>query len=215
VGSPLEFVIYPMIHIGEPRYYAEVTERLRSFDLIVAEGVAGRSATVDALTGAYRPAARSNRLGLVVQDIDYAAVGVPLVASDLSAQAFDARWKRRVPWWQTAAVRVAGPAVGLWMQHIATRRDIAEALDMGDFPTLAELEAEALLDGVSNVTMDQRNARLLSAIRKVHHEHSDEPLRVAIVWGAHHMRAVTTELYALGYRGSDSEWVTVFLLDEE
>src|SRR6185436_12511967 len=37
--SPLEFVLYPMIHIGAAAFYADVTSRLRTADVIVAEGV--------------------------------------------------------------------------------------------------------------------------------------------------------------------------------
>jgi hypothetical protein len=214
-GAVFRFVIFPMIHIGEPSYYAEVTERLRSCDLIIAESAPGASSHVRTMTRTYRPVMRTDRLGLVVQDIDYRSVGVPVVASDVSAEAFDSGWKERVPRWQSIGLRVAAPAVGLWLQHIASRRDIASALEAGDIPTLAELEAAAMMEGIVDVTLDQRNARLARAIRQVHRERGDEPLRVAIVWGAGHMRAVTTELYALGYRPGDAEWLTVFLLDEE
>jgi hypothetical protein len=39
----LRFLIYPMVHVGEPAFYAAVTERLRGCDLIVTEGVDGDS----------------------------------------------------------------------------------------------------------------------------------------------------------------------------
>jgi hypothetical protein len=34
--SPLQFLIFPMVHIGESSFYAAVTSRVRHTDLIVA-----------------------------------------------------------------------------------------------------------------------------------------------------------------------------------
>ncbi|WP_433384065.1 hypothetical protein ACQPZX_23070 [Actinoplanes sp. CA-142083] len=36
--TPLRFHFFPMVHIGEPDFYACVADRLRRCDLIVAEG---------------------------------------------------------------------------------------------------------------------------------------------------------------------------------
>ncbi len=86
--SPLRFQVFPMIHIGEPAYYAAVTERLRRCDLIVAEGVGGvatpdgrvasrpgapGSAAVSALTVSYQLPAWFARSGLPSTDTASAA----------------------------------------------------------------------------------------------------------------------------------------------
>src|SRR5262245_50615660 len=82
--SALQFVIYPMVHIARAEFYGEVTARLRDASLVVAEGVrpsAGRrgSALASALTLSYRIARFNRRANLVEQDIDYIALGVPVL----------------------------------------------------------------------------------------------------------------------------------------
>jgi len=56
--TPLQFVLYPMIHMAEPAFYAAVTARLKRADVIVVEGVGGGgwrgSLLVSVLTLSYR-----------------------------------------------------------------------------------------------------------------------------------------------------------------
>lgn len=53
-GTPLEFVIFPMLHVASPTFYSQIRVRLKECDLVVAEGIRGRSVGVSALTLAYR-----------------------------------------------------------------------------------------------------------------------------------------------------------------
>src|SRR6266487_3615751 len=39
--TALQFVLYPMIHMAKPAFYAAVTARLKRADVVVAEGVGG------------------------------------------------------------------------------------------------------------------------------------------------------------------------------
>jgi len=73
-SSTLRFVLFPMVHLGSAAFYADVTNRLRDCQLIVAEGVKGPSVLISALTLSYRLPGRSRRLNLAVQDIDYASL---------------------------------------------------------------------------------------------------------------------------------------------
>jgi hypothetical protein len=41
--TPLRFVLLPMLHLGSPAFYREVTERLGRCQVVVAEGIRGRS----------------------------------------------------------------------------------------------------------------------------------------------------------------------------
>ncbi|MFD4582912.1 hypothetical protein [Streptomyces sp. NPDC058434] len=66
-GTPLEFVIFPMLHVASPAFYSQVRLRLRECDLVVIEGIRGKSARVSALTLAYRFAPRRRRNGLQEQ----------------------------------------------------------------------------------------------------------------------------------------------------
>lgn len=88
----MRFVLFPMVHLGTPAFYQSVASRLRDTQLIVAEGVAGRSLVTQALTLSYRLPARRRRLDLVVQRIDYAGLGVPVVRPDITAGQFRQLW---------------------------------------------------------------------------------------------------------------------------
>jgi hypothetical protein len=90
--TSLQFVIYPMVHMGQAAFYAEVASRLRNAQVVVAGGVgrgpaARPSALAAALTFSYT-ALRFNRLDPVEQDIDYQALGVLMVNPDVDMDEF-------------------------------------------------------------------------------------------------------------------------------
>src|SRR5215469_14280173 len=94
--TAMRIILFPMVHLGSASYYQSVTARLAECDMIVAEGISGASATASALTLAYRLPARNRRLGLNVQGIDLAGLGIPVLRPDMTARQFRAGW-RSVP----------------------------------------------------------------------------------------------------------------------
>jgi hypothetical protein len=48
------------------------------------------------------------------------------------------------------------------------------------------------------------------ALDTIHQQRSQEPISVAVVYGAGHMPAVVRSLARYGYRASSAEWLTVF-----
>lgn len=84
----MQFVLYPMIHMAKPAFYAAVTARLKRADVVVVEDVGGgrgrSSVLVGALTLSYRVLRFNQRAKLVEQEIDYAALGVPVVRPSAS-----------------------------------------------------------------------------------------------------------------------------------
>lgn len=123
--TPLQFVLYPMIHAAKPAFYAAVTNRLRRVDIVVAEGVGGgagrrkRSALASALTLSYTVLRFNRRAKLVEQNIDYAALGVPVVRPDVSAEEFAAGWQRvplahRLLMWCALPLVVVARLFGGW-----------------------------------------------------------------------------------------------------
>jgi len=64
-GSKLEFLLFPMIHVGSSEFYDEISKRLASCDLILAEGVKSRRANL--LTVYYRIVRHIRRMELVTQ----------------------------------------------------------------------------------------------------------------------------------------------------
>jgi hypothetical protein len=215
-ASRLEFVLFPMVHLGEQRFYDEVTEHLHACDLVIAEraGIApGHPARCLPLS--YRLAAGTERLGLVVQDIDLEGLqglGIPVIVPDIEPEEFERGWTR-VPLFDAIALPAAAVGFGAWMRWFGTRRQLAESLERNDLPTLDDLEVADRWEAVVELIVDTRDRILTERIRMLHEERRDEALRVAVVWGAEHMRAVVQALHALRYRVTDGDWMTVFLLD--
>jgi hypothetical protein len=236
--SPLQFAIFPMVHLAEPQFYAAVTQRLRRADLIVYEGV-GRPAdpppidptllwpglemddvppkrprwnAMSALAASYRLAARFDRLGLVEQDIDCEALGVPALCPDLTDEEFVAGW-RQVPAWQRALITAAGPLVGLDRLAFGSRRSLAAHLELSDTdPHDPPAGAEELIGLIGA----ERDRLLMTALDAIHDVHSGDPLTVAVVYGAFHVPAVTHGLRTRhGYSVREAEWLTVFNLERD
>lgn len=235
--TPLQFLVFPMVHIAERSFYADVTDRLRRADLIVAEGVGGpaepefddpalhwpglemddlpppkpRWGAVSALTAGYRLAARYDRLGLVEQDIDYDALGVPVLCPDMTDEEFAEGW-RTIPAWQRALVMAAGPLIGLHSAAFGSRRSLAAHLNLDDRDVReAPPGAEQLVDLIGA----RRDRLLMTALEAIHEVHAGDPLTVAIVYGAYHVPAIIHGLRsAHGYSVRDAEWLTVFTVDQ-
>ncbi|MFF3946562.1 hypothetical protein ACFYYN_17210 [Streptomyces sp. NPDC001902] len=214
-GTALTFELYPMVHLAEPAFYAEVTARLRaSCDLVIAEGVRGGTAAL-ALTRSYRSLAGHERLGLVVQDIDFATLGVPVVCPDMTGEEFDDRW-RRVPLRERATLAALIPVYVAGMRLLGTRRFLARHLQLEDLPGDDEVEAAEFWTGTDDLVVHRRDRLLIDAVTHVHHARAGrpEPFTAGILYGAGHMRAVTTALMDLGYTPAGSQWLTVFTLDD-
>jgi hypothetical protein len=223
--TALRFMIFPMVHLGEPAFYATVEDRLRRCDLIVAEGVgrpgtsetsaaapktAGRSAAVSALTVSYRLPARFRRCGLVVQNIGYDSLGVPVRYPDMTAEQFDRGWKA-VPRWQRALAVTASPLVGLDRLIFGSRRMLARHLELTDLDWHDQhLDVDSMED-LLDLLGEQRDRLLIAELDKIHRQRKDEAITVAVLYGAQHVAPVVHGMRALhGYRVRGAEWLTVF-----
>ena len=206
-GSPLQFALYPMIHIGSPAFYAEVSRRLQHVHLVVAEGV-GDSRVVAGLTSVYVDAADPG-LDLVVQP-DTDTPGVPVLRPDMSGEHFDERW-RTVPLWQRGLIWAGARGYSVAQRMVGSRLLLRELEDwsLEDLPTERELAEHEALGDVERVIGDERDALLLATLDDIHRERSGEAIVVAVVYGAAHMRAVVTGLRRHGYRVHAGEWLTV------
>ena len=207
---PLVFVLFPMLHLGTKSFYRAVTDRLSSSDVVVAEGISGRSVVVAALTLAYRLPGRRRRLGLVKQHIDLAGLGVPVIRPDMTAAEFSKGW-RAVPVLQRALVVCMAPlvAAGFWL--IGTRRTLSRYAAIDDLAAPDESQLRDQAGELIDLIVDRRDSLLLSALDALHRQHMTEPMTVAVVYGAGHMPAVAHHLAAAhGYRPREAEWLTVF-----
>jgi hypothetical protein len=77
----------------------------------------------------------------------------------------------------------------------------------------AELEGGRRAGGWASfqeLLVEDRDALLVEALDAIHQQRSQEPMSVAVVYGAGHMPAVVRSLARYGYRASSAEWLTVF-----
>jgi hypothetical protein len=210
-GTPLEFVIFPMLHVATPTFYSQVRIRLRECDLIVLEGIRGKSVGVSALTLAYRFTPRRRRNGLQEQrDELLLPENVPVINPDVTATEAIADLKT-LPWWTYLLLMVGAPVMGLVFALRGPRAFLDEDLEVEDLPSTlrAELMAD---DPVIHAMSDRRDQRLLDALGEIHTRRGDEPIRVAVVYGAGHVPAIVTGLRdRYGYRPRAAEWLTVFV----
>ena len=210
-GTPLEFVLFPMIHQATPAFYAEIMARLGRCQLIVAEGV-GKTAVVQALTLVYRLSGRAGRWGLVPQRLALADLGVPVLCPDMSADQFRRGW-RRLPVVVKLSMFILVPVYAVGVLVFGSRRFLADRIgSTEDLPTRdEELAADGRFDKLVELLLDDRDALLVQALEAIHEQRSQEPISVAVVYGAAHMPAVARALAArYGYRPMGAESVTVF-----
>ncbi|MET9832611.1 hypothetical protein ABZ078_25640 [Streptomyces sp. NPDC006385] len=210
-GKPLEFVIFPMVHVASPTFYSQVRIRLRECDLIVMEGIRGKSVGVSALTLAYRFTPWRRRNGLQEQrDELLLPPSVPVVNPDVTAAEAIADLKA-LPRWSYLLLILAAPVMGLVFALRGPRAFLDEDLVVEDLPST--LRAEMMADDpVEHAMTDRRDKRLLDALGEIYVERADEPIRVAVVYGARHVPAIVSGLMdRYGYRAREAEWLTVLV----
>lgn len=201
--TPLKFMLFPMVHVAEQRFYDEVAARARLCQLIVAEGIPSRFVPVQEWMAAQH---RWDHLVDELTGLRLESLGVPVQ-------------------WET---EVEDQPESLREQLIARMTDIAGAATIGlarkfiDPTTMPGLDqAEAYDDSAQNLTggwLDRmleynfvtvRDARLVRVLGEIHRDRATEPVKVGVVFGAGHMPAVTAHLCGrLGYIATSAEWLT-------
>jgi hypothetical protein len=209
--TPLPGVIFPMLHVASPTFYSQVRIRLRECDLIVMEGIRGKSVGVSTLTLAYRFTPRRRRNGLQEQREELLLPeSVPVINPDVTAAEAIADLKT-LPRSTYVLLMVAAPAMGLVFALRGPRALLDEDLVVDDLP--ATLQAQMMADDpVEHAMTGRRDQRLLDALGEIHAERAHEPIRVAIVYGARHVPAIVSGLMdRYGYRAREAEWLTVLI----
>lgn len=209
--SALEFVIFPMVHVGSREYYSEVSRRLSSCDLILVEGV--KSKKIAVLTLSYRIVRKIRRMDLVTQHegMRLDEFQNEILNADLEENAFDEKWSA-LPFTLRAQLFMFVPLCVLYLFFFGTRETLAENLALEDLPSSEEvLMEDESLSRFDTLIVDERDRKLIDQIAKVNTERSQASQRIAIVYGALHMRRVMAFLMQnLNYRVVKAEWVKVF-----
>lgn len=209
--TPMQIVLFPMLHLGTKGFYKAITARLRDCQLVVAEGIRGRSTTTSLLTMSYRLLGRSRRLGLVVQDLHLDELGVPVIRPDMTGSEFENRWRKEVSRLHRLLIIPAVPVFAAGMLLFGTRRVLGRYLALDDLPTREQEMVEAALGDINKLIVHERDALLIDELTSIDKERCAEAIKVAVVYGAGHMPAVAAVLVArLGYRARSAEWLTAF-----
>jgi hypothetical protein len=210
--TAIQVTLFPMLHIGESEFFRTVYQDAFSHDVVLVEGV--RSPIARRITRSYRWIAKSKSLGLIVQPRYPSSAGchAEIVDADLSHDEFRNVW-RDVPLWQRALIFVACPIVGIQLGWFGSRERLAKGLSLDDLLS----REEALNFGPETVALTRailhaRDRRLIARLKEKLDDPRPEMRRLAIVYGARHMRAVLRELTDRDYHVERAEWLTVFSL---
>ena len=210
-GSEIEFLLFPMVHVGSKEFYDEVSRRLAACDLILAEGV--NSKKVNLLTLSYRIVKKIRRMDLVTQQegMKMSRLRVKVVNPDMEGRAFDEHWSA-LPFTLKAQLFFFIPVYVVYLFLFGTRETLAENIALEDLPSSDEiLFQDESFEKLDSLLIDERDRRLIDCIRQLHDSARPDKKTVGIVYGAMHMRMVIGFLlHRLNYRVAKAEWVTVF-----
>ena len=211
--SNVSVTLFPMIHLGDAAFYEAVYQDACSHDVVLVEGV--RSPVTTRVTRSYRWISGSKRLGLVVQpkappQTDSAAC---LIHADLSGEEFERHW-RKVALATRLLLYALAPAYALYQRWFGTRESLAKGHSLDDLPSRKEtLSWTPEYSALSDAILAERDKRLISVMAEHLAAPDGGPRRLAIVYGARHMRAVIKELSRRGFHCVASEWMIVFALE--
>ena len=207
----LEFVLFPMIHVGSKEFYDEISRRLAACDLILVEGVNSKKCNL--LTLSYRIVKRIRRMDLVTQQegLKVSRFREKMVNPDMEGLAFDERWSS-LPFSLKAQLLFFVPIYVVYLFLFGTRETLAENIALEDLPSSEEvLCQDESFEKLDTLLVDERDRKLIDSIGKLHDSNRQDKKTVGVVYGAMHMRDVTSFLLRkLNYRVAKAEWVTVF-----
>jgi hypothetical protein len=197
--SPMRFRLFPMVHVGDRSFYEQVTVRLRSCAIIVAEGAPAGSAPVQERMARIRLDGRVDQI--VALDLD--ALAIP-VFWEQAPRPPESRGERLTATAADSAGAVALRLLGRYGDPLRVP-NLDEADDHDD--RWAEGRAGRWL---RDRVVDRRDDALTRRLTALHEEHHERPFTVAVVYGAGHMPAVVEHLRGrFGYRVEQAEWLTV------
>lgn len=211
--TALRFMLVPMKHVACPEFYQQVRLRLGTCDLIVAEGLRGRTWQTRVLTMAYRFMPRRRRHGLVLQDYaTFLPPGIPVINPDVTAAQAVADL-RELGRWKHLSLLLAAPIVGLVATVRGPRMFLSQGLEVKIPVTRVGVRMPHHdLGPVGRALLERRDRQLVEALGQIHRQRHDEPITVAVVYGAGHIPEVYASLLVeYGYRPGEPEWLTAIV----
>ncbi|HEV2376048.1 MAG TPA: hypothetical protein VGS19_28250 [Streptosporangiaceae bacterium] len=202
-ATPLQFILFPMVHVAEQAFYDEVAARARLCELIVAEGVQAK----DVPAQSWMARQQWGHLVDQVAGLQLEGLGVPV---RWEAEP-DTRPRSATERFLSHTADVAGAAaLGLVRKFLDPQAlpslDQAEAYDESAENLTGNWFDRLLEHNISTV----RDARLMRVLDEIHRDHAAGPGKVGVVFGAGHMPAVANHLCGEhGYVATGAEWLTV------
>ena len=208
--SKVRITLFPMLHVGTPEYFEAVFADAFEHDVVLVEGV--KSPSSKRIGRSYRWIQDTKAMNLVIQPAYpiSAQCRATIVNADLSGEEFTKVW-RNIPLYVRASVFFLAPAVGIARRWFGSRKTLAKGMTLDDLAERREvldLRPETL--ALARAILRVRDARLTDRLREQLAGISAEPRRIAVVYGARHMRAVLRDLSRRGFHVSYAEWLTVF-----
>jgi hypothetical protein len=199
--------LFPMIHIGQHSFYDQVHADAQQHDVVLVEGV--RSPVTRFITSSYRWIDKE-KLELVVQPKIATADGkARIVHADLSTDEFHREWTK-VPLWLRLAVLIFAPIMGIHRRLFATRESLAKAMEKEDLLSADEiLNFDPRFAALRRTILDVRDHRVIEKLGEELDRPNNRPLKIAIIYGAGHMRAVLAELKRRNFRTAGATWQMV------
>ena len=203
------FTLFPMIHVGEPAYYDDISRRLADCDLILYEGVRLRPPL--GLLMPHEAVAGNPRLGLVSQyTMKTDHIQEKMVHADVSAEEFRERW-RSIPIRRQLILYLTAPLMLLYCRYLLTRRILARHMGLMLKKSRDEILYRDDDDPFRAIILGWRDEQLITQIEKYRHSPTHADHNIAVLYGANHMRAVLRHLLnEADYRVADGEWTVVF-----
>ena len=207
--SSATVTLFPIVHVGEERFYAEVYADALGHDVLMFEGQkakVGRN-----FTRSYRWI-DLKKLGLVLQPKlpEGDSVGCRLVWADLEPDEFMREW-RKVPWYWRAVFAVIAPLLGLHRRFFGSRERLAKRMSLDDLRSSEEtMRWTPNIELFERGILEARDERLIERLSAELDRDGTPEMAVAIVYGARHMRAVIRELTRRGFRCAEARWMTIF-----
>lgn len=208
-GAPVSVTLYPMVHVGDEGFYKEAYDEAFRHDVALVEGV--RSPVGRNLTRSYRWI-KFEKLGLVLQPNrpPPETVAARIVNADLTTEEFHREW-RKIPLLLRTLFLFAAPLYGIHRRLFSSRESLARNMCLEDRKSADELLSwTPTLEPVTHSILHARDRRLIDCLAAELDTETEK--RVAIIYGARHMRAVLRELTRRGFRSTEASWRTIISL---
>jgi hypothetical protein len=198
--------LFPVVHIGQRRYYDALLRELNRCDYVLYELAGGKSRPAGHQVP-YRWAAHILGLAAQVEAFNYHHPPANWIHADFNAEEWR-RARQRLPWHINLLLGQVNllTALAALLLAVLRRRDLIARL----IATVMEME-QTLGERTTfeRVLVDERNTIILRRLAEVENRLVAEQRRavVGVLYGAYHMPALARALTDLGYACTHESWI--------